>query len=640
MRNKQSLNTDFVRNLPQIHIREGFDKTYLFDVETEAWMPMVDEKVLTEQLTDTDFGIVILFTQRKPPHELLMYCPIHKRLEKITEIHEDTVRSSFGCLLTGRTIITRLSSNDEKRYKSHSEGEKHYFPVRWHVSQDKEDELVVLRVDVAELRIQSHFTALRFRKIVISYDIMQHNIHTYIGFAAIDTSILLQSIPANIMEDVLRCLQCTLKKHRGKEVNFCTMGSVRDRFEALWRYPEDVMAYYLNPYIQRLTVEKSMEDKEKIRQQLRKDMPKLLKGYSDYRIINLKKAKADLDGNRELADLWQKRLDNISRKIYQKVYQKRTRGDYLYKVYNPADGDIYNRICDILQITPPRSIRAACYLYPCALIIYLLFGKLGVEKIGNIWPYLENPKRFGPFPLYDFQLVNIDMVQYTGKEVKLWELYVFYWQWLRRSLGDDVFLLRFKEFELKRCPIWLQDMLFCFKNYWSYLSDDLLTRLAEKGLTEDNHHEMILQVKQYLTTMEDDICPIDDEYHAMNWSYGNIEFQLVNRYSDIMNFGWAIYGSCNAYARMQRLCPTWNSRIERKEYKVEAIFSVKSAGELIAYIEMDGKRSIGRVIHFNQDGSQMENWFNPEMDYIFSLWCKVNDIYNDKFDDYGQELIV
>lgn len=73
---------------------------------------------------------------------------------------------------------------------------------------------------------------------------------------------------------------------------------------------------------------------------------------------------------------------------------------------------------------------------------------------------------------------------------------------------------------------------------------------------------------------------------------------------------------------------------------MEAIFSIKSAGELIAYIEMDGKRSIGRVVHFNQDGSQMENWFNPEMDYIFSLWCKVNDIYNDKFDDYGQELIV
>lgn len=221
------------------------------------------------------------------------------------------------------------------------------------------------------------------------------------------------------------------------------------------------------------------------------------------------------------------------------VFLKHFLRDYIGKnfdgVFPYECKDNYRKVCQLLDINPPKSLRKAYSFNPYAIVWYMLFQQWGVKDINLMQKFFYLDRRVADNPL-DMLYINkkTRQIERTGRNY--WHNDETDWQgmnrlcaWMLSQNGEKKFLRWLYQIstgeELER---WQWDIVRSFYQYENALSEDLKRILAHDGLTQYVHDQISWEVTAYSNGLKDVHVPYEPHVLAYECVINGYEFRLVH----------------------------------------------------------------------------------------------------------------
>lgn len=197
--------------------------------------------------------------------------------------------------------------------------------------------------------------------------------------------------------------------------------------------------------------------------------------------------------------------------------------------------DNYRIVCQLLAITPPKSLRKAYGFNPYAIVWYMLFQQWGIKDINLMQKFFYLDRSVAD--------ISLEMLYYnkdTGKIRRSSRRFCYNdetdWQamerlcaWMLSQRGEKKFLRWLYQIstgeELER---WQWDIVRSFYQYENTLSEDLKRILSRDGLTQYVHDQTSWEVTAYSKGLKD--VRISYEPHILSYEckINGYEFRLVH----------------------------------------------------------------------------------------------------------------
>ncbi len=300
------------------------------------------------------------------------------------------------------------------------------------------------------------------------------------------------------------------------------------------------------------------------------------------------------------------------------VFLKHFLHDYIGKnfdgVFPYECKDNYRKVCQLLAINPPKSLRKAYSFNPYAIVWYMLFQQWGVKDINLMQKFFYLDKRVADNPL-DMLYINkkTGQIERTGQHY--WHNDETDWQamdrlcaWMLSQTGERKFLRWLYQIstgeELER---WQWDIVRSFYQYENTLSEDLKRILAHDGLTQYIHDQISWEVTAYSNGLKDVHIPYEPHVLAYECIVNGYEFRLVHDTRILRHAGLTLQNCVATYRE---------AVIDHRSI----IVVVWHEGHYVACIELQREKDIVQAL-----GAKNQRLFG-EVLLVCRYWAKKNKL--------------
>ncbi len=219
-----------------------------------------------------------------------------------------------------------------------------------------------------------------------------------------------------------------------------------------------------------------------------------------------------MDGHEKIESFVERPFDlNI---VYLKTFFKDFNDGDFETLFPREQKDNYKKICELLQINPPKSLRKAYTFNPYAIVWYMYLRQIGISDINLIQPLMEVKNNILGIPLSDLYFsLETQKIERAKKETAAQDIAYtrwlerrgnqqeklswlgFYANWLQEYGKEKRFLRWLKEASTtKPMADWQWDILRSFKEFNEKLSVAIKRRFLRDGLTRYVHDTMSWEV--------------------------------------------------------------------------------------------------------------------------------------------------
>ncbi len=199
---------------------------------------------------------------------------------------------------------------------------------------------------------------------------------------------------------------------------------------------------------------------------------------------------SQMDGHNKIESFVERPFDlNI---VYLKTFFQEFNDGVFDSLFPREQKDNYQKICELLEIQPPKSLRKAYTFNPYSIIWYIYLTQLGFSDINLIQEFFDLKERFLHVPLKEFIFSVSYKSVYRSRETMRYgdsrlESAEFYIKWLLWQGKTKRAVKWIKESSVGSIESWQWDTLSAFRNYKERLSPEIRQRLLKDGLTQYVH---------------------------------------------------------------------------------------------------------------------------------------------------------
>ncbi len=247
--------------------------------------------------------------------------------------------------------------------------------------------------------------------------------------------------------------------------------------------------------------------------------------------------------------------------------------------------DNYRKICQLLEIKPPKSLRKAYTYNPYAIIWYMLFRVWGIKDI-NLMQRFFYFKKCGGLDLHYFCYVRktkrLERDLNDGR--KEWHALNRYCEWLLSHKGEKAFLRWLYKASKTGGGHELNWNTICsFYRYEEYLSKNVKALLLREGLTQYVYERIQWEILWYAGGFRDIHIFYESQISAYECKINDIEFRFVRNSRELQHI---------ALALQNYMENDWRRIIEHTYIFV----TLYQAGRIVAAIELQRNEGILKAI--------------------------------------------
>ena len=206
--------------------------------------------------------------------------------------------------------------------------------------------------------------------------------------------------------------------------------------------------------------------------------------------------------------------------------------------------DNYRKICELLEIRPPQSLRKAYTFNPYAIVWYMYLTQLGVSDINLIRPFFDLKERILHIPLNEFcfsptsRQVRRTKESTSAADAEKLKWVEFYARWMLEQGGEKRFLRWLNEASSGTPPTnWQWDTLRGLFRYCGLLSPVIKERLLKDGLTRYVHNIIAWEVTVATSRWTNVGLEYPKEILAYECRINDYEFHIVRETFHLTHLG-------------------------------------------------------------------------------------------------------
>ena len=273
--------------------------------------------------------------------------------------------------------------------------------------------------------------------------------------------------------------------------------------------------------------------------------------------------------------------------VYLKHFlQEFTKTDF-DKIFPYEAKDNYRKICELLNIRPPKSLRKAYSYNPYAIVWYMIFRQWNVKDINLMQKFFYLDDCIANLYLSKFcynKAAQRAERRDTQRAIDHWSAVEAYCKWLMENRGEKHMLKWLYKASTDQIMNQNQmDTLQAFYNYRRQLSEEVKAKLLKDGLTDYVHDIISWEVTALSNKWENVRLIYDAKILSYECKVNDYEFHLVHDTKMLHRIGTAL-NNCVATYREQVL------------RHISIIFYVWHKTKPVACIEIKGENRIVQAL--------------------------------------------
>ncbi len=521
------------------------DIAFQYDCIKKEWVRCASRNYAHEEIEKLPYALIVQYENEDDNNRLVLYpqkyvfCPNHRRTEKITEIRRNYVVSADGCVFEGLISCCVLHLN-RVGFCPPTE----YVPFRWRIFQSSPGGPINIAGDVAE----------------VHYD---------------RSAVLLQ------------WLNCGISIHPAKPVFLTT--KIRTRGQEEWTTGTDVE-------IPDIVVDAAME--------AMRESTRVIFGIKPSMLSQMK-------GHAKLLAYAERPFD-INIVFLKPVLESLTcrRFDEIF----PYDcKDNYTKVCRLLDIHPPKSLRKAYSYNPYAIVWYMIFKHWWIKDINLMQRFFYLADCVAGLPLRECYITNDQSkhVEFGWSYSQDWRAMSHYCVWRITQEGEKKFLRwLYQVSSTDTLQPWQWDTINAFYYNESSLSDGIKRILLRDGLTQYVHDQISWEVTANSKGLKDVQVSYKPSILAYQCIINGYEFHVVQDTHTLRHVGLLLQNCVATYRE---------SVIDHRSI----IVVVRHEGHYVACIEIRRERDIVQAL-----GPKNQR-LNGEVLLVCRYWAKMEKLHVD-----------
>lgn len=288
--------------------------------------------------------------------------------------------------------------------------------------------------------------------------------------------------------------------------------------------------------------------------------------------------------------------------------------------------DNYRKVCQLLDINPPKSLRKAYSYNPYAIVWYMLFQYWRIKDINLMQKFFYLDEFVADMPLKKFYITSDESkrIECLGDCLQEWNAMNRYCVWRLSQEGEKKFLhWLYQVSSADVLQSWQRDIINAFYHHESALSDGIKRILLRDGLTQYVHDQISWEVTAYSKGLEDVQISYEPSILAYQCIINGYEFRLVQDTHTLRHVGLLLQNCVATYRE---------SVIDHRSI----IVVVRHEDKYVACIEIQPKRGIVQALGMKNQR------LNGEVLLVCRYWVKLEKLHVDTnhldFPDSSQEL--
>ncbi len=271
--------------------------------------------------------------------------------------------------------------------------------------------------------------------------------------------------------------------------------------------------------------------------------------------------------------------------------------------------DNYRKICQLLEIKPPKSLRKAYAYNPYAIVWYMLFQVWGVKDINLMQRFFYLKECVG-LNLHDFYFdrkkkrLERDLREGQGD----WHALDRYCEWLLSNKGEKTllrWLYKTSAIDGLRGLDW--DTIRSFYHYEEYLSKTVKILLLREGLTQYVYERIQWEILWYAGKFKDIHIFYESQISTYECKINDFEFRFVRNSRELRHI---------ALALQNYMAIDWHRIIEH----TYIFITIYQAGKIKAALELQRNEGIVKVVGVRNQR------LSDEVLLVCRYWAKRNGV--------------
>lgn len=523
------------------------DIAFQYDATQDKWVPCLSEIYIHQDIEKLPYFLVLGDPDSENFQGLGILCSKHHKIEDVAELQCSRVVSTDGCVFEGLMAregfhtdgINHLSSLYwESSYRNYCT-EGVLIPFRWRIFQRESNGPINIACDVAEIHHRKYLETGKFR-----------HWHSF-------------SISADIGKR---------KQHITRIMKHSIEPSTTWMEETGIRIPECV-------------VEVAME--------ALRESTRLATGIKPSVLSQMK-------GTERLTAYIERPFDlNI---VFLKHFLQGFIGNNFDEVFPYDCKDNYRKVCQLLAIHPPKSLRKAYTFNPYSIVWYMLFQQWGIKDVNLMQKFFYLDRCVADTPLellyFDKDLGRIKQAchQFELSDEVDWQAMERLCTRMLSEKGEKKFLRWLYQISagdpLER---WQWDIVQSFYQYENELSEDLKRIIVRDGLTQYVHDQISWEVTTYSKGLKDVHISYEPHILAYECMVNGYEFRLVHDTHTLRHVGLMLQ-NCVATYREAVISHRSIIVVVRHKGRYVACIELKQETDIVQALGLKNRRLFGEVL--------------------------------------------
>ena len=272
--------------------------------------------------------------------------------------------------------------------------------------------------------------------------------------------------------------------------------------------------------------------------------------------------------------------------------------------------DNYRKVCQLLDINPPKSLRKAYSYNPYAIVWYMLFQYWRIKDINLMQKFFDLDECVADLPLKKFYITSDESkrIECLGDCLQEWNAMNRYCVWRLSQEGEKKFLhWLYQVSSADVLQSWQRDIINALYHHESRLSDGIKRILLRDGLTQYVHDQISWEVTAYSKGLEDVQISYEPSILAYQCIINGYEFHLVQDTHTLRHVGLTLQNCVATYR---------NAVIEHRSI----IVAVRHEGKYVACIEIQPERGIVQAL------GQRNHRLDGEVLQVCRYWVKMEKL--------------
>ena len=272
--------------------------------------------------------------------------------------------------------------------------------------------------------------------------------------------------------------------------------------------------------------------------------------------------------------------------------------------------DNYRKVCQLLDIDPPKSLRKAYSYNPYAIVWYMLFQYWRIKDINLIQKFFYLDACVADLPLKKFYITSDESkrIECLGDCLQEWNAMNRYCVWRLSQEGEKKFLHWLYQVSSDDVlQSWQRDIINALYHHESVLSDGIKRILLRDGLTQYVHDQISWEVTAYSKGLEDVQISYEPSILAYECIINGYEFRLAHDTHTLRHVGLLLQNCVATYRE---------AVIDHRSI----IVVVRHEDKYVACIEIQPKRGIVQAL------GQRNHRLEGEVLQVCRYWVKMEKL--------------